>query len=1089
MAYGPFSGPRRSATQAATRLRSRQRTARARRTARAFTLTVVSNQPPVIELAATLTLLEERPFELPFAAYDPDQSTPVMLSQSNNLPGQPDLLQDNQNNSGVLRYTPPAGSAGSYELLVTATSADGGATTVPVAIVIRTAPPSTEGLLLITEEPDPVTVNLTRIADGDWIQWGHRSDGVPVRKAFGAGELGDYLVAGTSAPTRFNGTKASYRWTDGSPDATATGSRAAVRQKVPGNGFLLPLPADDTTRRLALWLGIARASGELNVALDDNSAPPQALLIDQPSGKTTRLVIIEYRAGSANQQLSVTWRQTAGAEGWISLEAGALLAPPNAPPVIAPVAPVTLPIGSDWQQTVSASDADGPAPLMLAQTNNLPGSPALLSDQGNGNALLSWAVPLTAPPGNYEIALTATDGSGNAATRIVSVAVAPNSEPDIANIEDVVTSAGSVLSLPVSASDSDGPGPLNLGLTLNPAATGATFTDLGNGQGLLQWSPTSADVSSTAYRATLTATDAAGASSAAQFDLLVLPNQPPAIPTLSDRSVVEGRTLRVPLQVTDTDSPGAFSVSASGTLPAVADLVFQDADGNWFIEWTATAYAAGAPPFDVTISAGDADGNTATHSFTVTVLSAQDGIAPDTGHPFFWNLRGTPTVLIGGSDDDSIFHWDLASLRAHLDLLVSVGGNYLRVAQNWRTFDTNRGDYVYDQRPQPWAQGAGGRYNLFRFEPAYWEALQRLLHETAQRGIVVQLELWDAFAIIGSPAWPTSGWNPLNNSSYSRSDTLINWRSNVNFADRNFFEAVPALNNDPILLFHQQRFVDKVLETAGPYNHVLYQIDNESYLPAAVSQYWADYLRNNAQGTVFVADSRRYHAPSFIQSNFQDITQAENAVPINQFQSFTYLDLAQNGGNSGQTHYDNLIWYREQAAQVAPRPINHVKTYAFDWPTGAGFGSRVAVDALEVGNKFWRALFGGAASVRFHRRVALTPAPGLGLGSQAQAHLQSAALLSARLGLHELVPDNSPLSGRESDEAYLLRDAGAGAHAVFFSGRGDGTVAVDLSGSHRLEWLDIANAAWLPAVSSNASPFTLTAPGPGHWVVVITPES
>ncbi len=47
-------------------------------------------------------------------------------------------------------------------------------------------------------------------------------------------------------------------------------------------------------------------------------------------------------------------------------------------------------------------------------------------------------------------------------------------------------------------------------------------------------------------------------------------------------------------------------------------------------------------------------------------------------NPWYWEYKGKPLVLIGGSDNDNLFQWTGEKLTEHLDLLVSVGGNYVR---------------------------------------------------------------------------------------------------------------------------------------------------------------------------------------------------------------------------------------------------------------------------------------------------------------------------------------------------------------------------------------------------------------------------
>jgi hypothetical protein len=59
-------------------------------------------------------------------------------------------------------------------------------------------------------------------------------------------------------------------------------------------------------------------------------------------------------------------------------------------------------------------------------------------------------------------------------------------------------------------------------------------------------------------------------------------------------------------------------------------------------------------------------------------MSVSNGIRPYEKNPFYWQYRGKPIMLLGGSDMDNLFQWTGSKLTDHLDLLVSSGGNYVR---------------------------------------------------------------------------------------------------------------------------------------------------------------------------------------------------------------------------------------------------------------------------------------------------------------------------------------------------------------------------------------------------------------------------
>jgi hypothetical protein len=352
---------------------------------------------------------------------------------------------------------------------------------------------------------------------------------------------------------------------------------------------------------------------------------------------------------------------------------------------------------------------------------------------------------------------------------------------------------------------------------------------------------------------------------------------------------------------------------------------------------------------------------------------------------------------------------------------------------------------------------------------------------------VVQLELWDAYSIVGDDEWRYSPWNPDNNVNYKYGNTRLRTSLSSDM-DRNFFKA--AVNGDRVLLDYQKRFAKKLLEVSSRFDNVLYQIDNESYLPHEVSAFWASYLHGEANRLIYVADSRRYHPPSFKRLRLQDISHPENRFPVYHPELFSYLDLSQNGGHSGQTQYDNLIWYRAQAAAIAPRPINHVKTYRFDWPVGTGFNSRKAQSELEGTRKLWRTVFAWGASVRFHRRNSLLPAPGLGLGPAAVIHLKSMRALLNRFDVPSSQPANQLLGKRTTDEAYALEQPArgrlpAGDLAVYFTGNGDRSIVIQLAEPHRITWLNIEKIQLTSRQTEVKGQVTLTAPGGGQWVAVL----
>ena len=57
-------------------------------------------------------------------------------------------------------------------------------------------------------------------------------------------------------------------------------------------------------------------------------------------------------------------------------------------------------------------------------------------------------------------------------------------------------------------------------------------------------------------------------------------------------------------------------------------------------------------------------------------FEAAKAIQPYESNPRYWQYRGEPIVLLGGSREDNLFQ--IPDIEAHLDALAAVGGNYIR---------------------------------------------------------------------------------------------------------------------------------------------------------------------------------------------------------------------------------------------------------------------------------------------------------------------------------------------------------------------------------------------------------------------------
>jgi hypothetical protein len=453
-------------------------------------------------------------------------------------------------------------------------------------------------------------------------------------------------------------------------------------------------------------------------------------------------------------------------------------------------------------------------------------------------------------------------------------------------------------------------------------------------------------------------------------------------------------------------------------------------------------------------------------------------IRPYETNPFFWQYLGQPVLLLGGSDDDNLFQWDEAALRGQLDSLVAAGGNYVRNTMSAR----DAGNV------QPFGLATGGGYDLETWNPGYWERFERFLRMTAERGIIVQIEIWDPWDAYGEQ-WQQSPWNPAHNINYPTGTTRLatayeppQYRDGLPHGKpHDFFLTPPDLGNDRIVLAYQQRFVEAILARTLPHPHVLYCITNEihPHYPPQWGWYWAGFIRERARAAELpVYITEMYWSPDF--------RHPQHRASLDRPDIYDFFEASQNSATAdAESHWRNQQHAR-QCLVARPRPINHTKTYGADGAEPWAGSSRHAHE------RFWRSLLGGAASVRFHR-----PPYGLGLGGTARSHLKSARMLEKEFDFFRAAPDaghrllgHGWFSKRSENEAYLSSVAGV-RHAVYFPD--GGKVGLDLreaAGPFTLQWLNIAECRWIRGGSvEGAGWITLKSPGKGPWVALLKPRS
>ncbi|MBN1674607.1 MAG: hypothetical protein JXR37_26405 [Kiritimatiellae bacterium] len=435
--------------------------------------------------------------------------------------------------------------------------------------------------------------------------------------------------------------------------------------------------------------------------------------------------------------------------------------------------------------------------------------------------------------------------------------------------------------------------------------------------------------------------------------------------------------------------------------------------------------------------------------------------------PRYWQYKGEPVLLLGGTREDNLHQ--IPDLEEHLDLLQSVGGNYIRNVMSCR----DEGDAWMFKR-------VGDTYDLDQWNEEHWRRFELLLKLTNERDIIVQIEVW-AFHDFnhhdvnwfkdhpGMQLYDKNPWNPANNKNLTESNTRLKaFYGNIGTAPHDFFKSVPAVNNDTVLLGYQQKFVDKLLSYSLQYPNVLYCMTNEIHpqFSHEWGWYWARYIKEKA-----AAAGRHVHCTEMFWQ--PDFTHEQHKPSLDRPDIYSYFEASQNSAHDGEKNWVNGQYVYDYLRKK-PRPMNNTKIYGAD--------NKLIGGARRAEESFWRNTIGGCASSRFHR-----PPFGLGLSERSQAHIRSMRRLTAELDIFACSPHNDLLSDRRENGAYCTANPGA-EYAVYFTN--GGSVAVDLSaasGELTARWLDIRKSAWAKEEKVSAdTAVTLNAPSEDYWVALIT---
>lgn len=404
----------------------------------------------------------------------------------------------------------------------------------------------------------------------------------------------------------------------------------------------------------------------------------------------------------------------------------------------------------------------------------------------------------------------------------------------------------------------------------------------------------------------------------------------------------------------------------------------------------------------------------------------KNNIRPYSNNPAYWQYKGMPVLLIGGTDNDNLFQND--NLVTHLDSLKNAGGNYIRNTMS----DRDKGNLYAFQ------MNSDGKYDLNNWNNEYWLRFENLLKLTRERDIIVQIEIWDRFDH-SREEWKSDPYNPGKNINYTYIESGLDslYPNHPGKNEQPFFFSVPGLNNNIVLLKYQQSFVEKLLSISLQYDNVLYCIDNETSGVEEWASYWSDFIRTIAKGKdIYITE---------MWDNW-DVKSETHKRTIDHPERYGYIDISQNSQISGPDNWKNSQNVFEYIKNN-PRPVNSTKIYGSD----SGSWLNRGITTEHAVNTFFRNILGGFASSRFHR-----PPSGLGLCNISIKCIQTIRKIETIVKFWDIVPRMDLLTIEGDSEVYL--SALEGEYYVIYFVKG-GIVKLDLTKykeSFTARWFNIS---------------------------------
>ncbi len=439
-------------------------------------------------------------------------------------------------------------------------------------------------------------------------------------------------------------------------------------------------------------------------------------------------------------------------------------------------------------------------------------------------------------------------------------------------------------------------------------------------------------------------------------------------------------------------------------------------------------------------------------------LAAQQPTSPiqlDPKNPHYFLFHDKPVALITSGEHygavlnpDFNFHKYLDTLQADgLNYTRLFGGSYVEVPsqsfgikRNTLAPSGNRLLLPWARSTEPGYAGGGNKFDLEKWDPAYFERLHDFLQEADRHGVVVEISLFSSQ--YGDVQWAVSPFNAVNNVNHTTAALDL--------------KTVNTLQNGNVLAL-QERYVRKLVHEANTFPNVIFEIQNEPWsdhpaLADVVNPFLPKPARDQYPNSIEVADEDSIAWQTRV---VQWITSEEAQLPNRHL-------IAQNYSNfraSVRKLIDDVSIVNFHYAYPEAVTLNYGlgKAIAYD---ETGFLGR-SDDVYR--RQAWNFMLAGGSTFDSldysfslgYEDGADTAPNGPGGGSPAlRKQLGILQRFLSVLPLEDMTPDTQVVTHAGGVTPHSLSSA-HGIYAMYLDGKGPSHIVLHLpKGAYQVEWLD-----------------------------------